>query len=75
MRSRETVAKKVEKNKCALLIQKGYEGKYIALTASNGGEVVASGRNAGTVIRKARKLGVDVPAIVFVPKKDVAYAY
>ncbi len=51
-----------------------YQGKYVAFSAS-GNRVIASGSNPGAVVEKARKQGVDVPAIVFVPRKDVAYIY
>lgn len=51
-----------------------YQGKYVAFSAS-GKKVIASGSNPGTVVEKARKQGVKVPAIVFVPRKDIAYIY
>jgi len=37
--------------------------------------IIASGRDAGAVIQKARKTGVKVPAIVFVPEEGVTYIY
>jgi hypothetical protein len=53
-----------------------YQGKYVAL-ASTGKKVtiVASGFKVDAVIAKARRKGIEVPSIVFVPKKDVAYIY
>jgi hypothetical protein len=59
----------------ALIKERKYEGKYVALSPSEGNKIIASGQNPSEVIEKARKKGVSVPAIVFVPKKDVAYIY
>lgn len=50
-------------------------GQYIAFDSSAGKKIVASGSNPGTVIKKARGQGVEVPAIVFVPKKDTTFLY
>jgi len=68
------VAKKTAKN-LPLIMEHKYQGRYVAFNPSEGKEIIASGRDPGAVIRKARKKGVSVPAIVFVPKKDVAYIY
>ena len=67
--------KKNDKNHLKLTVESKYQGKYVAFSPSEGKKVIASGRNAGTVIEKARKKGVDTPAIVFVPKEDVTYIY
>ena len=66
--------KNVKKTK-ALVTDKKYEGKYVAFDSSKGRKIVASDRNPGKLIDKARKLGIDVPAIVFVPKGNTAYIY
>jgi hypothetical protein len=58
--------KKVER----LVVDAKYEGKYVALDPAVGRKVIASGRNAGAVVARARKLGVQVPAIMFVPRRD-----
>ena len=58
-----------------LVADKKYQGKYIAFNPSGEKKVIASGQNAGTVIKKAREKGVEVPAIVFVPKENTAYIY
>ena len=50
-------------------------GKYIAFNPSTGKKVIASGPNPATVIKKARQQGVDIPAIVFVPKKGTTFLY
>ena len=69
------MAKRVIQNKRVLVNDKKYEGKYVAFDSSKGKKIVASGKNPGTLIEKARKLGVSIPAIVFVPKGNVAYIY
>jgi formylmethanofuran dehydrogenase subunit D len=67
--------KKNVKNHLKLTVESKYQGKYVAFSSSEGKKVIASGRDAGIVIEKARKKGVDTPAIVFVPKEDVTYIY
>ncbi len=69
------MAKKPLKGLQLLVNEQRYEGKYVAFDPSKLSGVIASGRNPGAVIEKARKLGVDVPGIVFVPREDVAYIY
>jgi len=69
------MAKKTVKNCQTLVTESKYQGKYVAFSPSEGKKVIASGRNAGNVIEKARKRGVDTPAIVFVPKADVTCTY
>jgi len=63
------------KNKRALVTDKKYEGKYVAFDSSKGRKIIASDRNPGKLIDKARKMGIDVPLIVFVPKGNTAYIY
>ena len=58
-----------------LVADKKYQGKYIAFDPSGEKKLIAFGQNAGTVIKKARERGVKVPAIVFIPKEDMAYIY
>ena len=67
--------KKNIKNHLKLTLESKYQGQYVAFSPCDGKKVIASGRDAGTVIEKARKKGVDTPAIVFVPKEDVTYIY
>lgn len=69
------MAKNTNKRRRALVTDRKYQGKYVAFSPSEGKKIIASGRNPGVVIQKARKQGVEVPAIVFVPKKGVAYIY
>ena len=49
-----------------------YRGKYVALDGFNG-NVIASHKNPGKLIDKVRKMGIDVPTIVFVQDPKVRY--
>jgi hypothetical protein len=69
------MAKTSKKNVRALITQAGYEGQYVAFDPAKGRKIIASDCDAGVVIDKARKLGVAVPAVVFVPRRDVTYIY
>jgi len=55
--------------------ERKYEGQYIVLDPSGNKKVVAFGPSSGDVVDKARRQGIDVPTIVFVPKSDTAYIY
>lgn len=68
------MAKKKRKIIQPLVGDSRYEGKYVAFGAS-GKNIIASGKNPGTVIKKARNQGIETPAIVFVPKKGVTCVY
>lgn len=68
------MGRQVRKNSHVLVRQDEYRGKYVAF-GSGSKKVIASGSDPGVVIRTARSEGVEVPAIVFVPEKDVAYVY
>ena len=69
------MAKKRVKNMKVLVSDKKFEGKYVAFDASKGKNIIASGRDPGKLIDKVREMGVSVPAIVFVPKENMAYIY
>jgi hypothetical protein len=69
------MAKITKKNVCGSVTKIEYEGQYIAFDPTKGKKVIAHDRNAGVVISKARKLGVAVPAVVFVPRHDLTYIY
>ena len=49
--------------------------EYVAFDTNEGNKVVASGSNVGTVIDNARRKGVEVPAVLFVPQEGVTYIY
>lgn len=69
------MAKKRGRKVERLVVDAKYEGKYVAFDPAVGQKVIASGRDAGTVIAKARKLGVEVPAIMFVPRRNEPMIY
>ncbi len=69
------MAKRTPKENRVLVTDQKYQGKYVAFNPSEGKKIIASGRDPGAVIQKAREKGVSVPAIVFVPKQGVAYIY
>ena len=69
------MAKERRKKTDILVLESKYEGKYVAFDPSAGKKVIASGRNPGTVVARARELGVQVPAIVFDPKSKVPLIY
>ncbi len=58
-----------------LVVDAKYEGKYVAFDPSAGKKVIASGKSAGAVVARARRLGVKVPAIVFVPRPGESLIY
>lgn len=58
-----------------LVADKKYQGKYVAFDPPKGKEIVAFGEDVCDVINIAKEKGVEDPAIVFVPKDDVAYIY
>ena len=69
------MAKKKSRNTEGLVVDVKYEGKYVAFDPAVGQEVIAFGRNAGAVVARARKLGVEVPAIIFVPRRNEPLIY
>ena len=68
------MSKKSRKNTQPLVSDSKYEGKYVAFEASGKG-IIASGKNPGTVVKKARNKGIKTPVIVFVPEKGVTCVY
>ncbi len=69
------MAKKKSKKVDRLVVDARYEGKYVAFDPAVGRKVIASGYNAGAVVARARKLGVEVPAIMFVPRRGEPLIY
>ena len=59
----------------ALVTGKEYQGKYVAFGGIGSSKIIASGRSVNSVTQRARKQGVEVPVIVFVPKDDTSYIY
>ena len=48
---------------------------YVAFDPANFKKAITSGSNVGTVIDDARRKGVEVPAVIFIPKEGVTYLY
>ncbi len=69
------MAKRKLKHVPVLVTRRGYEGQYVAFDPAKGKKVIAHSKDAGAVVDKARKLGVNVPAVIFVPRTDVTYIY
>jgi len=59
----------------ALVTEKRYEGKYVALESFTNNRVVSSGKNPARVLSAAAKKGVAHPVLVFVPRGDIAHIY
>ncbi len=69
------MTKKRDQKTKGLVVESKYEGKYVAFDPSVGKRVIASGRNAGAVVARARRLGVKTPALIFVPRSDEPLIY
>ena len=52
-----------------------YAGQYVAFDPSANTTIVAHGAKSNRVAAKARRAGVEVPVIVYVPEKDTASLY
>jgi len=59
----------------ALVAEKKYAGKYVALESFTNNRVVASGKDPLRVLNAAGKTGVKEPVIVFIPKENMTYIY
>lgn len=69
------MAKKRNRKMDALVVDPKYEGKYVAFDPGAGKKIIASGHDAGAVVARARRLGVKVPAVIFVPRRDEPLIY
>ena len=56
-------------------IERKYQGRYVAITNEQKPKVIASGKDCGVVIDKARQKGQQSPCIIFVPKENVICIY
>jgi hypothetical protein len=48
-----------------------YSGRFVALRSFTNNTVMASGKDAGNVLARARRRGARRPVIVFVPPRNV----
>lgn len=72
---KDNLERRTEEVRLIKLIDKPiYYGKYVAFNFEGGKkELIAYGKDVGKVIGKARKKGVEVPAIVYVFEPGVTY--
>jgi hypothetical protein len=52
-----------------------YEGQYVALDPATGDKIIAHGSRSNRVAAEARRAGVKVPVIIYVPERDTACLY
>lgn len=58
-----------------LIVDKQYQGKFVALQSLTDRTVIASGDDPSEVSALAAKQGVKEPIIFYVPEDDVPYVY
>jgi len=63
------------KTEFELIVDKQYQGKFVALRSLSDTTVVASGDDPSEVSSLAATKGVQEPVIFFVPEDDVSYIY
>jgi len=52
-----------------------YEGQYVALDPATGDKIIAHGSRSDRVAAEARRAGVKVPMIIYVPERDTMHLY
>jgi hypothetical protein len=67
--------RKTSKRQGALIAGSKYAGRYVVFGSAKSNKVIASGTNPAKLIKKARDKGISVPAIAFVPRKNIICAY
>jgi len=55
-----------------LIVEEGYEGKYVALRSAVDRTVIASGDKPEAVMEKARRGGCSDPVIFYVPEHTIS---
>ncbi|HEY9162358.1 MAG TPA: DUF5678 domain-containing protein [Desulfomonilia bacterium] len=66
---------KTEDSKHALIVDKKYEGKFVAMEGFTSRHVVAAGNDPERVMKAASKKGIAEPVIVFIPKGNITQIY
>lgn len=61
--------------KQALIKEKKYQGKYVAVKNMKDTKVIASGRTLKITFEKAVKKGLVKPLLIYVPEKDSVHIY
>ena len=70
-----SMKRKTSKRQSALIVGAKYAGRYVVFGSAKSNKVSASGASPAKLIKKARNKGIAVPAIVFVPRKNVICTY
>ena len=63
------------KQEKVLIVEEGYEGKYVALRSAVDRRVIASGDKPEAVMEKARRGGCNDPVIFYVPEHTISLVY
>ena len=63
------------KREKVLIVEEGYEGKYVALRSAVDRRVIASGDKPEVVMEKARQAGCSEPVIFYVPEHSISLVY
>jgi hypothetical protein len=58
-----------------LIVEEGYEGKYVALRSTIDRRVIASGDKPEAVMEKARRGGCSEPVIFYIPEHTISLVY
>ena len=58
-----------------LLTTDHFDGCYVILRSFQDKTIIASGQNPSDLFEKAKKMGVENPAIIYVPERDVVSIY
>ena len=61
--------------KKAIVNNKKFAGKYVAMPSFNRRTVVASGINPTAVVNRAAKKGYNAPVVIYVPDKKAFNVY
>ena len=60
-----------------MLIKDGkrYSGKYVVTRSFNDKNVLCAGSNPLKVVKEAKKMGVEDPVLIYIPKKGIVQIY
>lgn len=52
-----------------------YSGQYVATKSFLDKDVIAHGSNPSKVLQAAKKLGIKLPVVFYIPENDVVHIY
>jgi hypothetical protein len=58
-----------------LIVEEGYEGKYVALRSTVDRTVIASGDDPRVVMKEAHQKGSAEPLILYIPEHTISLVY